>query len=105
MHNRLPWPQTIDDAAERIIAIMNESEKEKIKSIPENKFQKLHFALGQYVHNELGLLEGNDALIKACAISKHGDFESFHFLNDPDTASGVILEAIWNRLHTLTPVS
>lgn len=103
MHNRLPWPQTINDAAERIIAIMNEHERTKVRAISEDKLKKLCFSLGVYVRHELGLFEGNDALIKACAISEHGDFESFHFLNDPDTASGVILEAIWNRLHTLTP--
>ncbi len=103
MHNRSPWPKTINDAAERIIAIMNDKERTKVRSIPEGKLQKLRFSLGKYLHTELGLLEGNDALVRACAISEHGNFESYFFLNDADSASGVILEAIWNRLNRITP--
>jgi hypothetical protein len=103
MHNRSPWPQTINGAAERIIAIMNDKEKKKVRSVPEEELQKLHFSIGMYVHNELGLLEGNDDLIKACAISEYGDFESLFFLNDADSASRVILEEIWNKLNTITP--
>jgi hypothetical protein len=102
MHNRTPWPETINDAAERIISIMDEKEKKKVQSIPENKLEKLHFGLGMYVRNELGLLEGNDDLIKACAISKYGDFESLFFVNDTDSAANVILEEIWNRLNAVT---
>ncbi len=103
MYNRSPWPQTINDAAERIIAIMNDKERIKVSSIPEGKLQKLRFSLGRYLYSDLGLLEGNDALIKACAISEHGIFESHFFHNDADSASDVILEAIWNRLtrHTI----
>ena len=103
MHNRSPWPKTINDAAERIIAIMNDKERKKVSSLPESKLQKLRFSIGRYIHSELGLLEGNYALIKACAISEHGNFESYFFLNDADSASGVILEAIWNRLNRITP--
>jgi hypothetical protein len=102
MYNRSPWPKTINGAVERIIAIMNDQERKKVSSIPEGKLQKLRFSLRKYIHNELGLLEGNDALIKACAISEHGNFESHFFLNDADSASDVILEAIWNRLNTMT---
>jgi hypothetical protein len=102
MHNRLPWPRTISDAAEWIIAIMDDNEKQKVKSIPESELQKLYFSRGEYVCNELGLLEGNDDLIKACAISKYGDFEALFFLNDADSASRVILEEIWGRLNPTT---
>ena len=101
MHNRSPWPETINDATERIISIISDKEKKKVRAIPENELQKLRFVLGIYIHNELGLFEGNDALIKACAISEHGDFESLFFLDDAESASGVILEAIWNRLNTV----
>ncbi len=105
MHNRSPWPQTVNAAAERIISLMSDKEKIKVSSVPEGKLQKLRFFLGRYIHNELGLLEGNHALIKACAISKHGNFESLFFLNDADSASHVIQEAIWSRLNTIMTVS
>jgi len=99
MYNRSPWPQTVNAAAEQIISIMSDKEKKKVSSVPEGKLQKLRFSLGRYINNELGLLEGNDALMKACAISEHGYFESHFFINDADSASDVILEAIWNRLN------
>lgn len=102
MNNRTPWPETINDAAEWIISIMDEKMKRKVQSIPEDKLEKLHFILGMYVRNELGLLEGNDDLIKACAISKYGNFESLFFINDTDSAADVILEEIWNRLNAVT---
>ncbi len=99
MHNnRSPWPQTINDAAERIIAIMNDKEKTKVRAVPEGKLQKLRFILGMPIRNELGLFEGNDALLKACAISKYGDFEALFFFNDVDSAYDVIVEAIWRKL-------
>ncbi len=105
MHNRSPWPLTVNAAAERIISIMNEKEKNKVCSVPEGKLQKLRFFLGRHIHNELGLLEGNDALIKACAIAEHGNFESRFFLNDADSASHIILEAIWSKLNKIMTVS
>ena len=105
MHNRSPLPQTVNSAAERIISIMNEKEKKTVTSLPEGMLLRLRYGLGRYIHNELGLLEGNDALIKACAISEHGNFESHFFLNDADSASNVILEAIWSRLNTISPDS
>ncbi len=84
MHNnRSPWHETINGAAERIISIMNDKEKNKVSSIPEGKLQKLRFVLGIYLRNELGLHEGNDA----------------------DSATDVILETIWSRLNSITTVS
>jgi hypothetical protein len=81
---------------------MNDREKKKIRDITECQLPKLGFGLGMYIRNELGLHEGNDALIKACARSEHGDFESYYFLNNIDTASDVIIEAIWNKLNMTT---
>lgn len=49
MHNnRSPWPETINGAAERIISIMTDKEKNKVCSIPEGKLQKLRFVPGMY---------------------------------------------------------
>ncbi len=67
--------------------------------------QKLRFSLGRYLYHELGLHEGNDALIQACAISEHGNFESHFFLNDTDSALDVIQNAIWSRLKRVKPVA
>lgn len=104
MHNKTPWPQTINGAVDRIIAIMNNNEKDKVRTISEGRLQKLRFSLGTYIRNELGLFEGNHALVKACAISEHGDFEALFFLDDIDLASDVILEEIWYRLNATSAV-
>ena len=102
MFDRSPWPQTINSAVDRIVTIMSDKEKKKIQGIPASELPKLRFCLGMHINNELGLHEGNDALMKACALSEHGDFESLFFLNDIDSASGVIIEAIWNKLNRIT---
>lgn len=101
MQYRSPWPQTINGAAERIIAIMNDEEKKKVKDIQEGEMAKLRFTLELFIVNELGLHEGNEALMKACALSKYGDFESVFFLDDADAASDVISEEVWNRLNSV----
>ncbi len=99
MYNRSPWPDTINDAAERIISVMNDQQKKKLKETHEIELPRLRFGLGIYMRNELGLHEGNDSLIKACIRLKDVDFESSNFLNDIDTVSDVIIETIREKLN------
>jgi hypothetical protein len=51
----------------------------------------LHFGLGAWVRNELGLWQGNQALLEATGKS------------DPDDAALAIIEALWRRLRGLAP--
>ena len=92
------WPKTIDDAIERVIASMSEKEKSELGNSPEKELINFHFGLGWVIRNEFGLYQGNDALLKACARSRFNTFESLIFMNDPDEASGFIIEEVWKRL-------
>ncbi|MEI7825811.1 MAG: DUF6794 domain-containing protein [Chlorobiaceae bacterium] len=92
------WPKTIGDAVDRIIDTMSEEEKSSVRNTRFNELIKFHFCLGNIIRNKFGLNKGNDALMKACARTRHNDFERLFFLNDPDEASGFIVEEVWKRL-------
>ena len=98
MPNTSLWPKTIDDAIERVIASMSEEEMNELRNAHEKELINFHFGLGWVIRNEFGLYEGNDALLKACARSRHNAFERLLFMNDPDEASGFIIEEVWKRL-------
>ncbi|MBL8394611.1 MAG: hypothetical protein JNK99_07665 [Candidatus Accumulibacter sp.] len=55
----------------------------------------LHFGLGMWIRNSLGLWKGNDELMQA--IKERN--QSIH----PDEASMVIVEAVWERLREMVP--
>ena len=92
------WPRTIDDAVERVLASMSEEEKSDLRDTDERELINFHFGLGWVIRNEFGLYQGNDALLKACARSRFNTFECLMFMNDPDEASGFIIEEVWKRL-------
>ncbi len=94
------WPRTIDDAVDRVLTFMTDEEKSDLRETDESELINFHFGLGWVIRNEFGLCEGNDALLKACARSRHNAFESLFFLNDPDEASGFIIEEAWKRLNS-----
>jgi hypothetical protein len=54
---------------------------------------RCHFSLGLWIRNNFGLWGGNSDLMASCAGGKPRGYM------DPDTASGIILEALWDRLH------
>ncbi len=100
------WPKTIEDAIERVIASMSEKEKSELRNSPERELINFHFGLGWVIRNEFGLYQGNDALLKACARTRLNAFERLLFMNDPDEASGFIIEEVWKHLNSITqPVS
>ena len=47
--------------------------------------------------NNFGLWQGNQALLEACAAVDRDD-PSWYLMIDPDAASGVIVEALYERL-------
>jgi hypothetical protein len=36
--------------------------------------------------------------MKACALSQHGEIYNIFYGDDPDSAAGVIIEAVWKEL-------
>lgn len=84
------YPKTIAEAVERLLSTLSEEEKEDIKNTPKNDLISLHFSLGMYIRNAFGLWKDNKELIEACGQS--------YPIFDPDSVSGVIIDALWEKL-------
>lgn len=89
------WPVTIDEAAKVVIAALPEAEAAKIAGMPESELIHLHFGLGMWIRNNLGLWQGNDALMQVLREREPG----IH----PDDASMLIIEHVWLRLREMAP--
>ena len=98
MPKKSHWPKTIKNATERIIAQMTEEEKRTLRGTKKEELAKYNFGMGVYIRNKFGLIDGNDALMKACALSQQGEIYNIFYGDDPDSAAGVIIEAVWKEL-------
>ena len=93
--NQKQWPATIDEAAGVVIAALPEAEAAKIAGMPQSELIHLHFGLGMWIRNNLGLWQGNDALMQVLREHEPG----VH----PDDASMLIIEQVWRRLREMIP--
>ena len=98
MPRKLHGPKNIKNATERIIAQMSEEDKQTFRGTKKDELAKFNFGLGVYIRNKFGLFDGNDALMKACALTQHGETYNIFYGDNPDGAAGVIIEAVWNEL-------
>jgi DNA-directed RNA polymerase subunit RPC12/RpoP len=81
------WPATIEGAVENILSSMSEEDRKIVESTPEEALDQFHHGWGTGIRNSFGLWSGrNRELLSACGCW------------DPDTASSVIIKAVWNRL-------
>lgn len=85
------WPQTVDQAVGVLLGLLPDDEKAKIAAMSQDDLIALHFGLGMWIRNNLGLWSENRALLESTA------------MHNPDDASGVIIEALWRRLREETP--
>ncbi len=85
------YPETIDAAVRLLKVEVSDSEQEKIRAMMESDLVMLHFGLGQWVRNHLGLWGENPALISATGAQT------------ADDASGVIVRAFWSTLRAELP--
>jgi hypothetical protein len=102
------WPKTVDEAVGKILQVLNEKDKEKIKNY-QNKWDMLnyHMSLGMWIRNEFGLWKGNKELLVSIRES-HADRASDEepmvlairqqASGHPDTASTAILIELWEAL-------
>jgi hypothetical protein len=89
-----PFPKTEDEAVSRILTILDETEKEKIRNMPKPFYMiDYQFSLGRWIRNSFGLWDGNRELVRAC------DVRCAKGEPIADTASFEILVALWKRLH------
>jgi len=92
---RKAWPATIDEAVGVVIAALSDDERASIAALEQAELIGLHFGMGAWIRNNLGLWKGNDALMQAI---RERD-QAVH----PDDASIVIVEAVWERLLEMVP--
>jgi hypothetical protein len=85
------WPATIDEAVGVVIATLSDEDKATIAAMAESELIGLHFGLGAWIRNNLGLWKGNRALLESTG-ERHAD-----------DASMMIVEAVWERLRELAP--
>ncbi|NTV97892.1 MAG: hypothetical protein HGA70_01840 [Chlorobiaceae bacterium] len=92
------WPETINEAIEQMIDRMSSADKIEVLNTKEKELYKLLCSQGLLIGGCLGLYNGNKALLKACALTRKSEIEQLLFLDDPEEASYIILEALWKRL-------
>jgi hypothetical protein len=93
MSDQSGWPLTIDEAVDRLMNTLSHEEKSKVRDSSAEDGILFHFGLGLFIRDEFGLNSGNEALLAACARE-----EDAPFMHDPDSASGVIIDALICRL-------
>lgn len=80
-------PQTVKQAVDFLLEHMLEEDRVWLSTLPKKDMIKFHFGAGMWVRNNFGLWKENKALLK--------DTGKEH----PDDASGVILDAVWERVN------
>ena len=101
MSRELQWPKTIKNATERFIAQMSEEDKQRLRGTRKEELAKFNFGMGVIIRNNFGLSDGNDPLMKACALTQQGETYNIFYGNDPDSAAGIIIEAVWKELKSV----
>ena len=92
------WPKTINEAVELMIDTMSEVDKSEVLNTKKENLSRFHYTLGMLICGWFGLYNGNKTLLEACALTREKELERLLFLNDPEEAAAIIIEALWQRL-------
>jgi hypothetical protein len=87
---RLRWPRTVEEAADRLISDLNAKSRRRLRELREDELALLHFDLGMGIRNSFGLWQGNEELLRDCGAEDKPV--------PADYASGVILARLLERL-------
>ena len=85
------FPATVEAAVRLLQGLVPEVEQARIAMMLDDELTALHFGLGQWVRNHLGLWGDNPALLKATGEP------------NADDASVVIIRAFWQALQDDVP--
>lgn len=85
------YPTTIDAAVRLLQGLVPAAEQERIKAMTEGELWSLHYSLGQWTRNHMGLWGQNTALLDATGQTS------------ADDASGVVVRSFWERLRSARP--
>jgi len=86
------FPQTLDEAVERLINIMDLKDKVTVANMTEVEMESLYPRFGRYVIAKFGLLRGNDTLFRSCSHESK--------IKNPDDrdAAEIIIKGLWKKL-------
>ncbi len=84
-------PATIEAAVRLLESLVPVDEQSKIIGMQESDLVNLHFSLGLWIRNQLGIGGANTPLLEATGEAH------------PDDASGVIIRAFWMALREDLP--
>ncbi len=90
-------PKTLEEAVERLLNELPEEEINALKGMTLEEVGNLHFGLGMYIRNNMGLYEENSALMLDCCPNKY-KYKGFMLGFVADGCSMIIIEALWKRL-------
>ena len=85
------WPKSVGEAAERVLQLMSEEDRARLRRTARGDLIQFHFTLGLFIRNNFGLYAGNDALLRSS-----GCFEA-------DGCSSAIIERAWEKLQATAP--
>jgi Domain of unknown function (DUF6794) len=86
LQDNIRLPETVDEAVERLMAVLEDEAKSEIRSMAKEDLIELHFSLGMAIRNAFDLHVPWSKLLASCGVVH------------PDDASGVIIRALWRRL-------
>lgn len=85
------FPTTVEAAVRLLQGLVPENEQVKLAALAADDLMTLHFGLGQWIRNHLGLWGANPPLLAATGEA------------NADDASGVIIRAFWQALRDDLP--
>lgn len=85
------YPETVEVAVRLLLDMVPSDEQARIAAMPRDAVVELHWGLGMWVRNNLGLWSSSGALFKATGQA------------NADDASMVVVEAFWQRLRDTLP--
>ena len=88
MANETRHPATVAAAVSMLMTVVPSDQLDLIAKLDRSELSRLHFGLGMWIRNNLGLWEGNHALLKDAGAE------------EADGASGVIIYALWEQLRS-----
>jgi len=80
-------PKTVDEAVNRLMAVLDNEHKQAVAMMQEEDLINLHFSLGIGIRNAFRLHDQDSPLLKSLGYFVHSD-----------DASGVIITKLWERL-------
>ena len=88
------FPQTVSEAVDVVIGMLDDDAIEKIKKQDKRTFSALqHFGLGLYMRNHFGINQGQSKALKLDILQRSGE----RFLM-ADDVSGYLLEEVWEEI-------